>query len=166
MATPTTLPASFTAGQVLTASQMNNLRGAFRVLQVVQGSTTTITTNATSTYADTTLTATITPSSATSQILCFVSHPSCYKSSANTENRMALRLVRGSTTIYQIANELGITNTAMNLLFACSATYLDSPATTSATTYKTTFMNAQNTGTVITQTGNVASTLILAEISA
>ena len=36
MATPTTLPASFTAGQVLTAAQMNDLRGAFRVLQVVQ----------------------------------------------------------------------------------------------------------------------------------
>jgi len=38
MATPTSLPASFTSGQVLTAAQMNNLRGGFRVLQVEQAS--------------------------------------------------------------------------------------------------------------------------------
>ena len=166
MATPTTLPATFVAGDILTAAQMNNLRGAFRVLQVVQGSTTTIVSNSTSTYADTTLSATITPSSATSQILCFVSHPACYKSNGNADNRLALRLVRGSTTIYQIAVELGLTNSLLNSLFSCSAAYLDSPATTSATTYKTTFMNQANVSQVIVNTGNVASTLILAEISA
>ena len=41
MATPTNLPASFVAGAILTAAQQNDLRGAFRVLQVVQGTTTT-----------------------------------------------------------------------------------------------------------------------------
>jgi hypothetical protein len=35
MATPTTLPASFVAGSILTAAELNDLRGAFRVLQVV-----------------------------------------------------------------------------------------------------------------------------------
>jgi hypothetical protein len=33
MATPTNLPATFVAGNVLTAAQQNGLRGAFRVLQ-------------------------------------------------------------------------------------------------------------------------------------
>jgi hypothetical protein len=41
MAAVTTLPAAFVAGNVLTAAQLNNLRGAFRVLQVVQSITTT-----------------------------------------------------------------------------------------------------------------------------
>jgi hypothetical protein len=44
MATPTTLPASFVAGNILTAAQLNNLRGAFRVLQVVQATDATLTT--------------------------------------------------------------------------------------------------------------------------
>ena len=34
MATPTTLPATFVAGNVLTAAQMNDLRGAFRIVRV------------------------------------------------------------------------------------------------------------------------------------
>ena len=40
MATPTTLPAAFVSGAILTADQMNNLRGAFRVLQVVTSTAT------------------------------------------------------------------------------------------------------------------------------
>jgi hypothetical protein len=35
MATPTALPTAFVAADVLTAANMNLLRGAFRVLQVV-----------------------------------------------------------------------------------------------------------------------------------
>jgi hypothetical protein len=35
MAAVTPLPATFVSGDVLTAAQMNDLRGAFRVLQVV-----------------------------------------------------------------------------------------------------------------------------------
>jgi len=34
MATPTSLPATFVAGNVLTAAQMNDLRGAFRIVAV------------------------------------------------------------------------------------------------------------------------------------
>ena len=166
MAAVTTLPAAFTVGQVLTSTQMNNLRGAFRVLQVVQGSTTTAVNNSTNTYADTTLTATITPSSADSKVLCFVSHPACYKSNAFTGNKMAMRLVRGATTILQIAVELGVTDSLLNLLFSTSAVYLDSPATTSATTYKTQFMNFNNTAAVTVQVGSTGSTITLMEISA
>ena len=50
MATPTTLPATFVAGNVLTAAQMNDLRGAFRVLQIVSTTKTdTFTTSNTNT---------------------------------------------------------------------------------------------------------------------
>jgi hypothetical protein len=54
MATPTNLPATQTTGNVLTAAYMNDLRGAFRVLQVVQGTPVTAeVSNSTSTYVDT-----------------------------------------------------------------------------------------------------------------
>ena len=69
MATPTNLPAAFTVGQVATAAQMNDLRGAFRILQVIQGTTSTRTSSSTTTYADTTLSASITPTSSSSKIL-------------------------------------------------------------------------------------------------
>ena len=166
MAAVTTLPAAFVANTVLTAAQMNSMRGAFRVLQVVQGTTSTAVNNSSNTYADTLLTATITPSSADSKVLCFVSHSGCFKASTNAGNKMNLRLVRGATTIYQLGNELGTTDTAINLLFSTSGVYLDSPATTSATTYKTQFMNANNTASVTVQVVSTPSTIVLMEISA
>ena len=103
MATPTTLPAAFTAGQVLTSTQMNNLRGAFRVLQVVQGTATAQVDNSTTTRADTGLTATITPQASSSKVLVLVSQPGCIKSSGNTQNAINLYLMRGATTIQQFA---------------------------------------------------------------
>jgi hypothetical protein len=106
MATPTNLPASQTTGNVLTAAYVNDLRGSFRVLQVIYGSTSTATTNNTSTFADTTLTATITPQSSSSKVLVMVSQNGCFKSSANSENRMNLRLVRTATTIAKMSGDL------------------------------------------------------------
>jgi hypothetical protein len=50
MPTPTSLPAAFTVGQVLTAAQMNGLLGGFRILQVVASTTTTNVSNSTLTY--------------------------------------------------------------------------------------------------------------------
>jgi hypothetical protein len=167
MATPTNLPASFTVGQVLTANAMDGLRGAFRVLQVVYGSTSTATTNATSTFADTTLTATITPQATSSKVLVLVSQNGCFKNNSNAENRMNVRLLRGATVIAKISGDLFLyTNTAISNGGAASVSFLDDPATTSATTYKTQFQNPNNTSGVIVQEGSSVSTMILMEISA
>ncbi len=87
MATPTTLPAAFVSGAVLTADQMNNLRGAFRVLQVVSATTATAVTNNTNVQADTGLTATITPQSTSSKILVMVSQAGCEKTAGNAKHR-------------------------------------------------------------------------------
>ena len=84
MATPTNLPAAFTVGQVLTSTQMNDLRGAFRVLQVVYATTAAQAVSTSSTYGDTGLTATITPQSADSKILVCVSQNGVHKSSGDT----------------------------------------------------------------------------------
>jgi hypothetical protein len=104
MATPTNLPAAVATGDVGTAAQFNNMRGAFRILQVVQGTTSTAATNATSTYADTGLTATITPQSSSSKILVLVNQVGGDKNVLNTQNAIALRLMRGASQIALIAH--------------------------------------------------------------
>lgn len=166
MATPTNLPAAFSAGAILTSTQQNALRGAFRILQVVQGTTTTITSNSTTTYADTTLTASITPQSATSKILVMVSHGSIFKSGGNAFNGVNLRLVRGATVISTFGAGVGYTGTALDLTSSCSTVYLDSPATTSATTYKTQFANNFAAALAQVQTSSSMSTITLLEVSA
>jgi hypothetical protein len=165
MATPTTLPASFVAGSILTAAELNDLRGAFRVLQVVNATTSTTTSNSTSTYADTGLTATITPTSTSSKVLVFVNQAGCGKESNNVYLR--LRLLRDASEIIKFEDGAGKSTAAQdNYVGSCSTTYLDSPNTTSATTYKTQFSANANAALVRVQFETSTSTITLMEISA
>ena len=161
MATPTNLPASFSTAQVLTAAQMNDLRGAFRVLQVVAGTTTTVTTTTSATYVDTTLTATITPQSSTSKILVLVTQV-IYCDAVATDT--ALQLLRGATSL-AVTNGMGY-GTASSNVTQWALNHLDSPATTSATTYKTQFKRNAGSATLYTQINNNPANIILLEISA
>ena len=138
--------------------------GGGKVLQVVEGTSTTSTTNSTSTYADTTLTATITPSAASSKIAVFVNQNGCEKSAANSGTQIQLKLVRGATTLAE-AYAL-YTGTALLLNGTVSLSKLDSPSTTSATTYKTQFNNPANVASVKVQADSGTSTIILMEIGA
>lgn len=164
MATPTNLPASFSTGAVLTAAQMNNIRGAFRILQVLNFTTDTTATNATTTLADSGVTLTITPQSTSSKILIFT-HINGVKSPA-INTGVYLRLLRGSTTIsnFGIFLTYNTSSTDNQGVGACS--YLDSPATTSATTYKVQFARNGGTGTVEVQNNNARSDITLMEVSA
>ena len=170
MATPTTLPSSFVSGAILTADQMNNLRGAFRVLQIVTGTTTTTIGNSTTTYADTTLTASITPQSSSSKILVLVNQNGTGKTATNAGSAIQLRLVRGATTVVVFEALGGYTGTAISFVGSFGTVFLDSPATTSATTYKTQFRNVGNVSAVECQNGGAGetttSTICLMEISA
>ena len=167
MVTPTALPTAFVAGDILTAANQNLLRGGFRVLQVVFGSTAVQATVGTTTFTDTGLTATITPQAATNKILVIVNQAACYKSAGDASNGLELKLVRGATVIQQFAYLGGYTNSTVQNRFNVSTTYLDSPNTTSATTYKTQFANAVASNEVGVQVGNIAvSTITLMEISA
>jgi hypothetical protein len=167
MATPTNLPAAFVSGAILTADQMNNLRGAFRVLQVINSSTTTVAINNTTTYADTGLTATITPQSATSKILVLVSQNGGYKGSPDAGNALNVKLMRGATDISFPGLEVGYNGVAAELILgSISAMVLDNPATTSAVTYKTQFANRVNASSARVQLNAAMSTMILMEISA
>jgi hypothetical protein len=136
------------------------------VLQVVQGSYSTETTNSTSTFADTGLSASITPSAASSKILVLVNHSVNQKSAGSADNSLSLRIVRGSTTIVTFAEYLGYTNSALLVQFSGSYSYLDSPSTTSSTTYKTQFASTFNSNQVRICANNTPATITLLEIAA
>jgi hypothetical protein len=166
MATPTTLPATFVSGDILTAAQMNNLRGAFRVLQIVTANTTTAASSSTTTYVDSNLTATITPQSTASTILVMVTQ-SMQKSAGNATNYAGMKLLRGASVIFTPTVTDLFTGTAMILTGTSSFYYLDSPATTSATTYKTQIASPNNTASITAQPSSAGySTIVLMEISA
>jgi hypothetical protein len=130
MATPTNLPASFTAGQVLTAAQQNSLRGAFRILQVISATSSTPTSNSTGTFLSNGLSVTITPQSTSSKIFVLCSTNARNTAGTNT----------AIWTIYRDSTNLGEPTYGMGELaetgtVAISLSYLDNPASTSAITY-------------------------------
>ena len=167
-----------TNGQVLTAdsAEATGLKwataagGGGKVLQVVQASTTTATTVASTSYTDTTLTATITPTSATSTILVMVSQFG-FQSRLSTSANAALQILRGATSIYNADLSSRITVTgATEVYFGVytNLVYKDSPATTSATTYKTQgkMGSTANSGQIVYQDNSAPSTITLLEIGA
>lgn len=140
--------------------------GGGKVLQVVNATYSTETTNSTSTFADTGLTASITPSSATSTILVTVVQAGIGKSAANNDG--SWKLLRGATTLATFETAAPYTNAAtVSNIGASGITYLDSPATTSSTTYKTQFKNnVGGTGTITAQYGGSTASITLMEIGA
>jgi hypothetical protein len=162
MATPTNLPASYTAGQVLTASSLNNLRGAFRILQIVYASSTTETSTTSATYATTSLSGTITPSATSSKILIFAN----VQVSGNSAGmQTGLRIFDGSNAILTNPRAI-IQNGAGDLAMLQSLMYLDSPNTVSAKTYTVQFARTSGSGTIVAQPNSGPSTIILCEVSA
>jgi len=133
------------------------------VLQVVMGSTSTQATATNGTSIDTGLTATITPSSASNKILVMISHGGVFK--GNFANSGAnFYLVRASTTLTMFGYVVGYTSVVTYVGTTVSTNYLDSPATTSATTYKTQF-NSSGGSTDVQRDNAATSTIILMEIA-
>jgi hypothetical protein len=137
-----------------------------KVLQVVNATYGVSTGNSTSTLADTGLTATITPTLTTSKILVIVNQNGVYKTGADAGNATDIRLFRGATEILQLEGFLGYNLANQVSHVATGASYLDSPATTSATTYKTQFKSAIGVAQVFVQADNANSSITLMEIGA
>lgn len=162
-----------TNNQVLTAdsSTATGLKwatpasGGGKVLQVVQATYSTQVNSSSTSYADTGLTANITPSATSSKVLVIVSHAQVNKTSGNSGSGVSIKLLRASTDIYA-AFAVGYTNTTLSQNHNVSFTYLDSPSSTSALTYKTQFANITAAAEVGVQTNNTTSTIILMEIGA
>ena len=136
-----------------------------KVVQIVTATTNTQTTNATTTYADTTLTATITPTSASNKVLVFVSQNGVAKTGGATLS-YSIQLLRGATAITFPSYVGGVATGVSDVYgFSVSTAYLDSPATTSATTYKTQFKASSATYAVHVQYNNPDSSIVLMEVT-
>ena len=126
------------------------------ILQVVQTvKTATFSTSGTGWTDVTGLSVTITPSDASNKILVIMN---C-NSATQSGQRGGLKLVRGSQDICigdaggsRIRATAGITAAADSGWNSCSATFLDSPSTTSATTYKVQTRNETSGVTYLNRT--------------
>lgn len=138
-----------TTGQVLTVSggvpSWVSPAGGGKILQVVQGTTTTETTIASTTLTDTTITATITPTLSTSKILIMISYSAGMYNGSQNSRSFNGRIMRDATQIFdRTSGGVGYvddvlqtgTHSGHGVGISGAMVYLDNPATTSATTYK------------------------------
>jgi len=141
--------------------------GGGKVLQVVQATTSTQALNSTTTFADTGLSATITPTLATSKVLILISHQGAGHDASNASDSVNFRILRGATDLGTFNAQFGYQNASEWFLAHWGTNYLDSPATTSATTYKTQFSSNVAASSSYVNKSNVGiSTIILLEIGA
>jgi hypothetical protein len=126
------------------------------VIQVVNATYSVQTDFTLSSFVDTGLTATITPSSASNKVLILATQASIFRTGGSGYGE--LRLVRDSTALGRFAGEF------TGMIGGCaSIAYLDSPNTTSAITYKTqVFVSAP---TFQLQRNSAVSTIALLEIA-
>lgn len=154
-------PATITAGTGISVTNGAGTisiaaSGSFgKVLQVVQGTLSTRVSTTSATFSDTGLTVSITPSATSSRVAIFMFVGGTGGSSSAAE--MAINLVRNSTALAQgTATGSSTVTTAGIGSFGDfnaswgghSISYVDSPATTSATTYKIQFASTYNSNTV------------------
>lgn len=161
--------ATGTSGQVLTSNGSGSaptfqaVAAGGKVLQVVQASTQTQVNSTSSTYADTNLSATITPSATSSKVLVLVSQS---LASAAGAAGGEVAILRGTTILEEFSQLSNVENQMTNHYLP----YLDSPSTTSATTYKTQLKRIDQSGTLQAQrndaSGNATSIITLIEIGA
>jgi len=136
-----------------------------KVLQVVQGYTNTQVTTTGSTFVATGLTASITPLFSTSKILILFNVSTGIVANATG---IGLQLYKNGSQIYNVfpyAEFLNIGTTVSQLNITSSSSYLDSPATTSSTTYAIYFGQPTGSGTIYSQINSNFSTITLMEIA-
>ena len=170
-----------TSGQVLAVSGggvpawTTPAAGGGKLLQVVQGVSTTSTTNTTTTYADTSLTATITPTLNTSKILVIVSQMITAQGTGDfvgighktlRDATVIIDDTFGTGTAHFIEAEQSSGNSRIGLRTYLAVNLLDSPATTSATTYKTQFAPYTASDVAVCQQNGNQSSITLMEIGA
>ena len=150
---------------VATATGSATQASAGRVLQVINATTSTSTSTTSSTPVTTGLTASITPSSASSRVLVQVVGGTC-DNVGSTGQQTLLTIYRNSTNLFG-SNGSNLTfSTSTRVMAPASAGILDSPATTSATTYTLYIASANTAGTVSLIANQSVVTMILMEISA
>ena len=136
-----------------------------KIAQVLQVTTATEVTTTSTSYVTTGLSLAITPTLNTSTILILTTMP--VQSTVTLQNGN-FTIFRGTVAGTNLATAVGFgvaySEHTINLSFA--ANFLDSPATTSATTYTVGMKTSNAANTVKAQVGNSTSTLTLIEVLA
>jgi len=133
-----------------------------KVLQVVTAQDNTELSLSSSTYTDVGLSASITPSASSSKVLAFWTVHSRFQASPAG---YGTRILRGSTSVFETQRDYYIYGDYVNDRRSTMFNYLDSPSTTSSTTYK--IQVATNSGNQVDFNGNSnQSNITLMEISA
>lgn len=149
-------PGTGLAGTDGGANSTYTLKSAAGVpVQVVQGTLTSTASTSSSSFADTGVAVTITPAINTNKVL--ITATVFIGQSTGENNSVYIRLIRGAGTVL-IQGDVGGSKTrtfagmavANNTLGTGTVTlsYLDSPATTSATTYKVQYLGSNGAATV------------------
>ena len=149
--------------------------GGGKLLQAVTASSTSATFVYNTTFADSGLSASITPSATSSKILVFVTQHFIIRRSSSSFGG-SITLYRGSTKLTNDINGSDPYKIHLNITGASyveqqgdfNTIYLDSPNTTSATTYKTMIGAAYGNSSALTGVSNdgTASYMTLLEIGA
>ena len=145
--------------------------GGGKVLQVKHASTSTAASSTSSSYADTNLSCSITPTSASSVLLVEITQNGCAVSGSHFA-ALKLKLMRDSTTLVDpFSGDVGYRydSSAQNRVGSSGFVYKDtSHNSTSSITYKTQLRADSGYGTVSVQTGSAyhSSMLILEVASA
>ena len=160
------------AGNVLTVSGgvpvWSAPAGGGKVLQVVAAYYTTAIQTSSSTFTDTGLTVNITPTLNTSKVLVIVQANGLGKFSSSAAG-VGLRLLRGASVISFFEELAGYSAANDNDIGGSGTVYLDSPATTSATTYKlqyNNYTNASGTARMNRAGSGTQSSIVVMEIGA
>ena len=158
--------ADIASGAAIAGSKLVMPTGS--VLQVVHTNYGTTVNTSSDSMVDTGLQASITPQSTSNKILISVNVSDPFKNTTGTSGGIDMRIVRGSTSIHAFALANLYTGTTMqNNGTPMSATYLDSPSSTSSTTYKVQYKRYASAGGYsvgINASGGI-STLTLTEIA-
>lgn len=133
------------------------------VLQVVTATYSTQTSTTSTTPVTTGLTASITPTSATNKILVLASQNGI-KNDTGVDT-VLLYIYRGASSLTNFGASVGANGSSVSMdIGGCSLSYLDSPATTSATTY-TTYFRSGSGGAAVVQRSGATSSLTLIEVA-
>ena len=136
-----------------------------KIAQVLQATTATEVTTTSTSYVTTGLSLAITPTLNTSTILILTTMPVQTTVVAHNGNFTIFRgTVAGTNLATAVGFGVAYSDHTLNMSFA--ANFLDSPATTSATTYTVGMKTSSATNTVKAQVGNSTSTLTLIEVLA
>ena len=137
------------------------------IIQVVNTYFNTSLSGTVSSRADIGLSLSITPTSSSNKVLVIIDLADVSKFGGTGSGPYArFWLMRGSTDLIRFGGQVGYSgDTSTKSVGSVSTNYLDSPATTSAVTYKVQWQNVAAAGTIEMNASAAFSTMTLMEVS-